>query len=83
MASRDGYPDGIVLVEPFMHSHEVENTLLEVVKHANLHCMEKVGLRKVAHNEGNMLIPIESWVTIERRVFGIGWVGVSIAEHSI
>jgi hypothetical protein len=42
--------------------HEVENPLLEVVKHADLHCMEVIGLWEVAHNTGNMSKHIESWV---------------------
>ena len=37
-----------------MHPHEVENPLLEVVKHADQHCMEELRLREVAHNKGNM-----------------------------
>jgi len=34
--------------------HEVENPLLEVIKHADLHCMEEVGLQEAAHDTGNM-----------------------------
>jgi len=30
-----------------VHFHEVEHPLLEVVKHANLHCMEEVVLKEV------------------------------------
>jgi hypothetical protein len=63
--------------------HEVENPLLEVVKHADLHCMEKVGRKEVAHNTGNMLKHIESSVNMVRQVFGISCFGVGIAEHSI
>ena len=37
-----------------MHLHEVENPLLEVVMHADLHCMEEGGLREVAHDTGIM-----------------------------
>jgi hypothetical protein len=61
----------------------VENPLLEVVKHADLHCMEKVRLREVAHNTGNMLKNIESSVDMARRQFGIGFLSVGIAERSI
>ena len=43
-----------MLVEPFVRLHEVENLLLEVVKHADLHCMEEVRLRVVAHHTGNV-----------------------------
>jgi len=39
-----GLPDCTVLLKPFMRLHEVENVLLEVVKHADLDCMEEVGL---------------------------------------
>ena len=63
--------------------HEVENPLLEVVKHADLHCMEEVGLWEVAHNTGNMSKHVESSVDMARQEFGIGCLGVGIAEHSI
>jgi hypothetical protein len=63
--------------------HEVENPLLEVVKHADLHCMEEVGLREIAHNTGNMSKHIESSANIAGREFGIGCLGVRIAERSI
>jgi len=62
---------------------EVENPLLEVVKHADLHCMEEVGLREVAHDTGNMSKQVESLVNMVRREFGIGCLGVGIAERSI
>jgi hypothetical protein len=32
---------------------DVENALLEVLKHADLHFIEEVGLRGIAHNTGN------------------------------
>jgi len=63
--------------------HEVENPLLEAIKHADLHCMEEVGLRENAHNTGNMSKQVESSVNMARREFGIGCIGVGIAEHSI
>ena len=66
-----------------MRLHEVENPLLEVVKHADLHCMEEVRLREVAHNSGNMSKHVESSVNMARREFGIGSLGVGIAESSI
>jgi hypothetical protein len=47
-----------------MRLHEVENPLLEVVKHADLHCMEEVGLREVAHEAGNMSKYLESSVNM-------------------
>jgi len=63
--------------------HQVENPLLEVIKHADLHCMEEVGLREVAHDTGNMSKHVESSVNMARREFGIGCLGVGIAERSI
>ena len=83
MVSRHGLSDCIELVKPFVHLHEVENPLLEVVKHADLHCMEEVGLREVAHDTGNMSKHVESLVNIARREFGIGYLGVGIGERSI
>jgi hypothetical protein len=63
--------------------HEVENPLLEVIKHADLHCMDEVGLREVAHDTGNMSKHFESLVNMARREFGIGCLGIGIAERSI
>jgi len=63
--------------------HEVENLLLEVVKHADLHWVEEVGLREVAHNRGNMSKHVEYLVNIAPREFRIGCLGVGIAAHSI
>jgi hypothetical protein len=62
---------------------KVENPLLEVVKHADLHCMEEVGLREVSHNTWNLLKHVESSVSMARREFGICCLGVGIAERSI
>jgi hypothetical protein len=61
----------------------VENPLLEGVKHADLHCMEELGLREVAHNTGNVSKHVESSVNMARREFGIGCLSVGIAERSI
>ena len=66
-----------------MPLHEVINPPLEVVKHADGLGMEEVGLREVAHNTGNMLKLVESSVDMAQREFGIGCLGVDIAEHSI
>ena len=66
-----------------MRLHEVDNPLLEVVKHADLHCMEEVGCRVVAHNAGNMSKHIESSLNMVRREFGIDCLGVGIAKRSI
>jgi hypothetical protein len=63
--------------------HEVENPLLEVIKHADLNCMEEVGLWDVAHDTGNMSKQIESSVNMVQQEFGIGCLGVGIAERSI
>jgi len=66
-----------------MRFHEVDNALLEAVKHADLHCVEEVGLQKVGHGSGNMSKHIESSVSMVRWEFSIGCLGVGIAEHSI
>jgi hypothetical protein len=63
--------------------HEVENPLLEVIKHADLHCMEEVGLWEVAHDTGNMSNQIYSSVNMVQQEFGIGCLAVGIAERSI
>jgi hypothetical protein len=47
-----------------MPLHEVETPLLEEVKHVDLHGMEKVGFREIAHNTGNMSKPVEFSVNI-------------------
>jgi hypothetical protein len=70
-------------MEPFVRLNAVENPLLEVVKHADLHFMEEVGLREIAHNTGNMFKQVESSVNMARREFGIRCLGVGIAELSI
>ena len=61
----------------------MENPLLEVVKHVDRDCIEEVGLREVVHDTGNMSKQVESSVNMARREFGIGCLGVGIAEHSI
>jgi hypothetical protein len=63
--------------------HDVKNPLLGLVKDADQHCMEKFGLREVAHDIGNMLKRIESLVDMTRQEFGIGFFGSGIAERSI
>jgi len=83
MVSRHGKPDCIVLLKLFMRLHEVENPLLELVKHGDLHCMEQVSLMEVAHNTGNMAKHVESSENIARREFAIGCLGVGIAELSM
>jgi hypothetical protein len=47
-----------------VHLHEVEIPVLEVIKHAELHCIEEVGLREIANDTGNMLKHVESSVNI-------------------
>jgi hypothetical protein len=49
----------------------VESPLLEVVNPADVHCMEEVGLREVAHNRENMSKHVESLVNIASSEFGI------------
>jgi len=66
-----------------MRLHEVENPLLEVVKHADLHCMDEVGLREVTPDTGNMSKRLESLVNVARREFSIGCLSVGVAERSI
>ena len=63
--------------------HEVENPLLEVVKQANLHCMDEDRLREVTHNTRNMSKHIEFGVNMSRPEFSILCLGVGIAKHSI
>jgi hypothetical protein len=45
--------------------------------------MEEVGIRKVAHDTGNMPKHFESLVIMARRELGMGCLGVGIAERSI
>jgi len=66
-----------------MRLHEVENPHLDVVYHADLQCMEVLGLREVAHDTGNMSKHAESSVDMVRREFGIGCLGVGIPERSL
>ena len=66
-----------------MRLHEVENRLLEVVKRAEWHCMEEVGLREVSHDTGNMSKLIEFSVNMAQQEFRIGCLGVGIAERWI
>jgi hypothetical protein len=63
--------------------HEVENPLLELIKDANLHCIEEFPFRQVAHDTGNMLNQVESPVNMEQQELNIGWLCVSITEGSI
>jgi len=62
--------------------HEVENPLLEVVKHADQHCMEEGGLQEVAHDTCNMPTNVESSVNMAQSEFGIGRLGVGIVDCS-
>jgi hypothetical protein len=66
-----------------MRLHEVEKPILEVVKYGDLHCMEELGLREVAHNIWNMSKHVSCLVNMAQRVFGIGFLCVGIAELSI
>jgi len=66
-----------------MSLHEVENPLLEAVEHAEMHWIEEVSLREIAHNPGNISKHVESFVTMMWRDFGTGCIGVHITESSI
>jgi hypothetical protein len=83
VVSRHGSQDCIELVQPFVYLHEVENPLLEVFEHADLHCMEEVGLREGAHDAGNMSKLVESSVNMAQQDFGIGCLGIRSAQSSI
>jgi hypothetical protein len=58
---------------------EVKNPLREVMKVADLHCMEEVGLQEFGHDSGNVLNHVELSVKMARREFGIGSLGDGIA----
>jgi len=60
--------------------YELENPVLEVFKHASLHCMEEVGLREVSHDKGNIWKHVEISGNMAQREFGIGCLSVGIAE---
>jgi len=51
--------------------------------HADPHCMEEVRFREVVDNTGSMSKYVQSRVNMARRKFGIGCIGVGIAERSI
>jgi len=61
----------------------VENPHVEVIKHADRRCLEEVGLREVTHDPGNMSKHLEFSMDIARQEFGIGCLGIVIAERSI
>jgi len=61
----------------------VENPRLEVVKHADLHCREEVGLQEVSHDTGNMSKHDEVWLNMARSQFGFSCLGVGICEQLI
>jgi len=46
--------------------HEVENPLLEVINHADLHCMEEDALEEVAYDTENTSKHFESSVNMVR-----------------
>jgi hypothetical protein len=72
-----------VLVKPFVHLHDVEYLIVEVVKGADLHCMEEVGLKEVTHHIANMSKHVESSVNMVRREFGIPCLGDCITERTM
>jgi hypothetical protein len=61
----------------------MEYSCLEVVMHAKLQCTEEDGIWEIAHDTGNMLKYLESSVDMVGREFGIGCLGVGIAECCI
>jgi hypothetical protein len=63
--------------------HAVENPPLEVIKHADLDCMDEGRRREDSHDTGNTSKRVESSVIMVRQEFSIGCVGVGIAEHLI
>ena len=56
---------------------------MEVLKHADLGCIQEVSLRAVADNTREMSKHVESSVNIVRERFGNSYLGFQIAEHSI
>jgi hypothetical protein len=44
--------------------HGVENPYQGVVKHADMHCMAKIGVQEVAYDSGDMSNRVESSVRI-------------------
>jgi hypothetical protein len=83
VVGREGKTDPIVLLELFVRLNVAENPRLVGVNHANLHGMEDVGLEEVTHDTGTMSKLVESSVHIVLQSFGIGCLGVGIAERSI
>jgi len=73
----------MLLVEPFVCLHELENPLMEVVKHTDLQCMEEVWRWEVPHNPGNMSKLVESWVNMAQQAFGISCFSGGIPERSL
>jgi hypothetical protein len=67
---------------PLLRLHEGDNLPLEVVKHADLHCIKEVSLKEVAHNSGKMSRYVETSVNMAQRVISFGHLGVGIAERS-
>jgi len=71
----------IVLVEPFVSLHDVENPLLEVVKHADLQFMVEVGLQEVGHDTGNMSNHVE--FSVKRRNESLALAAFVLASLSV
>ena len=51
--------------------------------HADLHCIEEVGIGKFAHDNGNVSTDVESSVNMVRHEFPIGFLSVSFGERLI
>jgi len=66
-----------------VHVHKVENVLLMVVKHADLHKMEEVRLWEISHGTGTISKDMQSLVHMARQWFGIGCIREGIVGRSI
>jgi hypothetical protein len=83
MVSRHTSRNCIEPVERFPPLYEVENPLLEDVKHAEQHLIEVVALREITHDTGKMSPHVDSSMNKVRREYSIDSLGDGIAEHSI
>jgi hypothetical protein len=66
VVSRHGEPDCLVLVEPFVRLHDVENPILVVTTYPYWDCMEVVGHWVVADDTANVSNQVESSVNMAR-----------------
>jgi hypothetical protein len=66
-----------------MRLHDVEYLIVEVVKGADLHCMEEVGHTEVIYHIANMSKHVQSSVNMVRREFGILCLGDCTTERTM